>query len=177
MHENFRLIVVAEDKEVERFPIPLVNRLEKHYLGMETMIGVGTELAHLVRDLKQWAIRASQLQIKAHEQRQQEQFGPQDVFIGYHEDVVASMVLRLRSKLGEDGSDDEAVKMTVKRLLLQCATPDAMSRLSETSLPVEEQQELYTAYHVEQDHSSLAAVLLGAEDGCKLIQVISFEAI
>ena len=34
VHEDFRLILVAEDKDVySRFPIPLINRLEKHYLG------------------------------------------------------------------------------------------------------------------------------------------------
>ena len=34
VHEDFRLVLVAEDKDVySRFPIPLINRLEKHFLG------------------------------------------------------------------------------------------------------------------------------------------------
>ena len=34
VHPDFRLILVAEDEDVKkRFPIPLINRLEKHYLG------------------------------------------------------------------------------------------------------------------------------------------------
>ena len=42
IHPNFRLVLVAEDHEVyEKFPIPLINRLEKHYLGMETMLDDG----------------------------------------------------------------------------------------------------------------------------------------
>ena len=42
IHPNFRLVLIAEDNEVyEKFPIPLINRLEKHYLGMETMLTEG----------------------------------------------------------------------------------------------------------------------------------------
>ena len=42
VHSDFRLIVIAEDRDVyEKFPIPLINRLEKHYLGMETMLDDG----------------------------------------------------------------------------------------------------------------------------------------
>ncbi len=38
VHEQFRLIVIAEDSEVfEQFPVPLINRFEKHYLGMESL--------------------------------------------------------------------------------------------------------------------------------------------
>ena len=38
VHEKFRMIVIAEDSDVwEKFPIPLINRLEKHYLGMEVI--------------------------------------------------------------------------------------------------------------------------------------------
>ena len=36
---NFRLIVVAEKRIVyEKFPIPLINRLEKHFLAMSTIL-------------------------------------------------------------------------------------------------------------------------------------------
>ena len=42
IHKDFRLVLIAEDKDVyEKFPIPLINRLEKHYLGMETMLSEG----------------------------------------------------------------------------------------------------------------------------------------
>jgi hypothetical protein len=42
IHPKFRLVLIAEDAEVhEKFPIPLINRLEKHYLGMETMLTEG----------------------------------------------------------------------------------------------------------------------------------------
>ena len=47
IHPNFRLILIAEDNEVHhKFPIPLINRLEKHYLGMETMLTEGKLWQH-----------------------------------------------------------------------------------------------------------------------------------
>src|SRR6218665_2558087 len=49
-----RLIVVAEKTVVyEKFPIPLINRLEKHILSMETMLT--EEQMKLVKALQLWA--------------------------------------------------------------------------------------------------------------------------
>ena len=48
-----RLIVVAEKQTVyKKFPIPLINRLEKHYLTINTMLS--EENRKLVDKLKQW---------------------------------------------------------------------------------------------------------------------------
>lgn len=49
-----RLIVVAEKQVVyEKFPIPLINRLEKHFLAMDTML---TEDQRKLADkLQHWA--------------------------------------------------------------------------------------------------------------------------
>jgi hypothetical protein len=49
----YRLIVVAEkDVVYQRFPIPLINRLEKHLLVMST--GLTKRQAGLVKDLEDW---------------------------------------------------------------------------------------------------------------------------
>lgn len=50
----FRLIVVAEKKVViQNFPIPLINRLEKHFLAMNTMLT--PHQRELAQRLQQWA--------------------------------------------------------------------------------------------------------------------------
>ena len=50
---TFRLIVVAEkDVVYRRFPIPLINRLEKHFLVMST--GLKPHQTHLVKELENW---------------------------------------------------------------------------------------------------------------------------
>ena len=49
IHPNFRLVLIAEDVDVyKKFPIPLINRLEKHYLGTETMLTEGIILITLL---------------------------------------------------------------------------------------------------------------------------------
>ena len=49
-----RLIVVAEKKVViDKFPIPLINRLEKHFLAMDTMLT--PEQRDLSQRLHRWA--------------------------------------------------------------------------------------------------------------------------
>jgi len=49
-----RLIVVAEKTVVyEKFPIPLINRLEKHFLAMETMLT--EDQRELADELQRWA--------------------------------------------------------------------------------------------------------------------------
>ncbi|CAG2216927.1 RNF213 [Mytilus edulis] len=52
VHEEFRLIVVAEKEIVyKKFPIPLINRLEKHVLSLSTMLSeVQLELANKLED-------------------------------------------------------------------------------------------------------------------------------
>jgi hypothetical protein len=48
------MIVVAEKSIVyEKFPIPLINRLEKHFLAMNTMLS--RKQKEVVDRLKKWA--------------------------------------------------------------------------------------------------------------------------
>ena len=55
-----RLIVIAEKQEVyERFPIPLINRLEKHFVAMSTMLSERQEA--VVQRLSTWASRFTQV--------------------------------------------------------------------------------------------------------------------
>ena len=140
VHPNFRMIVVAEDKDVwEKFPIPLINRLEKHYLGMETLLSPAQN--DLVQKLKQWIDSFSQVKFQQHERKQQ--FVAQDVFIGFHSDALASLVLRVSKYLESDNDVIEAAK----KLLLNVAAPDAIARLSETNLDGKETEEICGLYY------------------------------
>ena len=48
------MIVVAEKQIVyEKFPIPLINRLEKHFLAMNTMLSA--EQIRIAENLHKWA--------------------------------------------------------------------------------------------------------------------------
>jgi len=79
-------------------------------------------------ELKDWLHSISEVRLAQHKAAQFKQFNPKDVFVGYHDDAPASVVLRLAS---QSASKDEILH-NAKRIFMECATPDAFSRLSET---------------------------------------------
>ena len=144
IHKKFRLLVTANDKDVyEKFPIPLINRLEKQILGWETLLT--EELKEKVTELKKWTTKFCEVRIARHDRM--EQFKPSDVFIGYHDDALAAIVLRLSAESNSMVTDQPIdIIEEAKRMLLKTATPDSMARLSETNLSPNEQEELCEMY-------------------------------
>lgn len=157
------MIVVAEDKDVwEKFPIPLINRLEKHYLGMETLLLPAQ--VKMVDELKNWINRFTRVQFKNYQKT--EQFTPQDVFIGYHSDALASLVLKA-SKGDLDPIEE------VKATLLRVAAPDAIARLSETRMDVKEAEDLCKLYYASH-FATLSNAIISAlqhKDDCAMLFV------
>ncbi|KAF4115229.1 hypothetical protein G5714_002718 [Onychostoma macrolepis] len=142
VHRDFRLIVI-EDKDVvyKQFPIPLINRLEKHYLDINTILK--SEQKTLLRSLSTWCCR------------------PADAFIGYHSDTCASVVLQVTEQLkGQISDDSKRILDEAKLILLNCATPDAVVRLDCTSFSKVETEHLSRVYFEDQKHSSLSDFIL-----------------
>ena len=68
VNDKFRLIVIAErDVVYSKFPIPLINRLEKHYLV--TLTSLTPAQSRVVHKLREWVTEFSTVQIPQHEQR------------------------------------------------------------------------------------------------------------
>ncbi|XP_077980164.1 E3 ubiquitin-protein ligase rnf213-alpha-like [Glandiceps talaboti] len=165
VHNEFRLIVVA-DKEVvyERFPIPLINRLEKHFLAMTTML-THDEL-QIVHDLDDWVQHFATIKLSPFErqnQRSTAKFKVEDAFIGFNNDTIASIVLQVCSDMTQHEANDDQdwagyVYGTSQDLLLQCATPDSVARLVQTGLSGEAER-LWHRYNAEQKHDSVAEYL------------------
>ena len=148
------MIVVAEDKDVrEKFPIPLINRLEKHFLGWDTLLI--PDQRKIVEDLQTWTTQFAEVKFQLYEKGQK--FIPQDVFIGFHHDALASIVLRVSRHLK---SPDE-ISEKAKQILLNVAAPDAMARLSETALELNECERLCQTYY-ESHFSTLADAIKNA---------------
>lgn len=64
-----RLIVVAEKQIVyNKFPIPLINRLEKHFLSLKTML-TPTQL-EMTEKLQNWAQRFCEARVPAYMRKQ-----------------------------------------------------------------------------------------------------------
>ncbi|XP_048587615.1 E3 ubiquitin-protein ligase rnf213-alpha isoform X3 [Nematostella vectensis] len=164
--DTFRLIVIAEkDVVYEKFPIPLINRLEKHYLV--TSKSLSAKQTALATRLKAWVEDFATVQYQRHEQNKLT-FKVGDVFVGFHDDTVASVVLQMCTKLGDEDAcaqsedEDNAVANAVldrcKSVLLQCATPDALARLFRTNLR-NEADKLWLEYFSEQPHTCLSKLL------------------
>lgn len=160
VHRNFRLIVIEEREVVyEQFPIPLINRLEKHYLDIHTVLN--TEQKRMVQQLEKWVVLF--VSLNTQNTAATYRYQPADVFIGYHSDTCASVVLQAieKHKHGVDEADHERrVLDEAKVIMLRCATPDSVVRLDCTDLPKVESEHLARVYYEEQSSSCLADFIL-----------------
>uniref|UniRef100_A0A8C6FXI7 E3 ubiquitin-protein ligase RNF213 n=1 Tax=Moschus moschiferus TaxID=68415 RepID=A0A8C6FXI7_MOSMO len=159
VHPDFRLIVIEEkDVVYKHFPIPLINRLEKHYLDINTVLEKWQK--NIVEELKVWVEKF--IDVKAEQFLARPKYSPSDVFIGYHSDTCASVVLQVIEQLGHKVLTDELyqkVSEQAKSVLLDCATPDAVVRLNASSLGQFTAQSLSEEYYCRQQHNSFADFL------------------
>lgn len=162
VHKDFRLIVIEEREVVyKQFPIPLINRLEKHYLDIQTVLK--TEQKRMVEELEKWVQLFVTLSSQHAAAAQTYKYKPPDVFIGYHSDTCASVVLQVieNQKDSLEISDSERRMLDeAKLILLKCATPDSVVRLDSTALPKVESEYLARMYFEEQNNSCLADYIL-----------------
>ena len=167
VHENFRLILVAEDKDVyDKFPIPLINRLEKHFMGMETIMD--TRFHPSVDRLRKWVTEYCEVKMPTHQRKKQRQFEPGDVFIGYHDDVIPALILNL---IKDDPSlEGESLEEKCKAQLLLCATPDSVVRLPDTKI-ADTSEDVFKTYFLNQNHDSLVHFVQGLPPSSNLVQV------
>ncbi|KAM5307769.1 E3 ubiquitin-protein ligase RNF213 isoform 2-T2 [Glossophaga mutica] len=159
VHPGFRLIVIEEkDVVYDHFPIPLINRLEKHYLDIHTVLEAWQK--DIVEELKAWV--GSFVSVPATSVGATHKYSPEDVFIGYHSDTCASVVLQVIERLGHRAVTPEHYRKVLedaKSVLLDCATPDAVVRLSTTSLGLFVAESLSREYYDQQQHDSFADFL------------------
>ncbi|RXN38155.1 E3 ubiquitin-protein ligase RNF213-alpha-like protein [Labeo rohita] len=160
VHKDFRLIVIEEkDIVYKQFPIPLINRLEKHYLDINTILM--SEQKDLAEKLAEWVACFIAAKSDYSVAPQACCYHAADVFIGYHSDTCASVVLQVTEQLKGQVSDPlKSILHEAKLILLNCATPDAVVRLDSTSFPKVETEQLSKVYFEDQKHSSLADVIL-----------------
>jgi energy-coupling factor transporter ATP-binding protein EcfA2 len=161
VHENFRLIIIAEKSAVydtKRFPIPLLNRLEKHFLNSALMLT--SEQRELVDELDKW--QSGLL-------RKQPRFTKlNEIFIGFSSDTNASLIRWLCSINSSNASEAEIVQQA-KVHLLKCASPEFVLRSQDASLKVE--------YFQNQAHLALEDLLRyhleKSNDANRLVQITS----
>ncbi|XP_042658256.1 E3 ubiquitin-protein ligase RNF213 isoform X2 [Tyto alba] len=180
VHPKFRLIVIEEkDVVYKHFPIPLINRLEKHYLDINTVLDKGQR--ETVKELKKWVQEFTAANTEEHFISKQ-QYSPSDVFVGYHSNTCASVVLQTTERLRPVCSPGElmySVKREAQLALLNCATPDSVIRLC-NSVGLFMADSLANIYFKQQQHTSFADFLrahvhAGAEHQTVFTEVTTFS--
>ncbi|XP_072098539.1 E3 ubiquitin-protein ligase rnf213-alpha-like isoform X2 [Mobula birostris] len=157
VHRKFRLIVI-EDKDVvyKQFPIPLINRLEKHSLDMSTVLNL--QQKNIAKQLEAWIEEF--VSIKQNWVGTCGKLNLSEVIIGFHADACASVLLQVlnTAHLSNEGTyeDQQIILKSAKCLLLNCVTPDAVVRLKHSKLGDHEVKEQWKEYFVEQHHRSLS---------------------
>lgn len=105
VHTNFRLVVVEDQKKVyEHFPVPLINRLEKHRVDRSTDLEPWQH--RVLHKLKEW--------VKEFSGEALEDFKLSDIFVGYHDDACGSALLQAlerRAQKTEDGADRQTYSL------------------------------------------------------------------
>ncbi|KAK3585578.1 hypothetical protein CHS0354_036765 [Potamilus streckersoni] len=158
VHKNFRLIVVAEkDVVYKKFPIPLINRLEKHFLTVNTILT--RDQLDLAEELEKWAKDFSTEVAKHLHEKSNPVRSVGEVFMGYHADTCSSIILHVWQRLREQNPPKDQIMDEAKRLLLWCATPDAVVRLESCRLVLKERKVITHIYMNEQCHDNLAQYL------------------
>lgn len=85
VHSNFKLVVAEDQKKVyEQFPVPLINRLEKHRLDRSTDLEPWQH--RVLYKLTEWVKEFSGEALKG--------FIFSDIFIGFHDDACGSALLQ-----------------------------------------------------------------------------------
>ena len=143
VHVNFKLIVIADKETVyTTFPTPLINRLEKHFLSMSTVLSENGQ--KISKRLAGWANEFSTLdkdQMFGFHKRGKFTVG--DCFIGFHDDTPPSIVFHVMKEMYPDHStpdivvDEIAVLERCQTLLLRMATTDAVLRVKNSLLSLQ----------------------------------------
>ena len=137
VHNEFKLIVIADTETVrERFPTPLINRLEKHFLTMSTVLS--EEGAIISKMLAEWARNFATLDKQASVGFQRRDYSVEDCFIGFHKDTCFSIVFHVMNERNTDTEVDiAAVLERCQTLLLRMATTDAVLRVKNSLLSLQ----------------------------------------
>ena len=131
VHPDFRLIVIADKSTVfEKFPPPLINRLEKHILTISTIIEDDVVMTNIVSKLTEWLRRFN------------------TIHINVQNDTLPFMVYSTINKLGLKGRElewEEHILKVAKFELLKIVTPSSILRLSKSDL-ASEATDIYQNY-------------------------------
>jgi hypothetical protein len=154
VHDDFRLIIISDKESVynpKRFPIPLLNRLEKHFLNASSLLDENLKVIN--ENLRIW------LKHFTDSSKTKNGYVPKlnELFIGYHDETLPQLLLYFKQKsysllqnekqeMKDYNYEDEELIKYVKNMLLRCVTPDCIVRLCSTRNVEINRDEIWSEY-------------------------------
>ena len=149
--DGFRCIVLIDEQRVDYTDPPFLNRFEKQLLRFSDVLN--DDEKDVISCLRDWTKAISTVQ------ERESHFNETDMFLGFNEDTLPSLVLHLNK-------DKSIKKHTLTELckeeLMSIATPDGVLRSLRSDLStktMDEVQSLFTNYFSKPLHSGLREYL------------------
>ncbi|XP_046854791.1 uncharacterized protein LOC124447744 isoform X2 [Xenia sp. Carnegie-2017] len=131
VNDGFRCIVLVDHDQVDYSDPPFLNRFEKQLLRFSDMLN---ETQHeIMKELESWVHQMSSVE------GFRDKFKEKDMFIGFNEDTLPSLVLY------HSHNSDESMEVVLRKCkddLMWIATPDGVLRLSKCNYYKEDPQEV-----------------------------------
>ena len=147
VHDGFRCVVLIDQGRVDYTDPPFLNRFEKQLLRFSDVLDMKQK--NIISNLSTWVTSISTIPDF------ESQFHKEDMFIGFCDDTLPSLVLK-NSRDTDLTTDDILEKC--KEDLMFVASPDGVVRSLESSLAktnFEEVQTLYNSYFEKPLHNGL----------------------
>ena len=131
VHDEFRCIVLTDQPKVKFSDPPFLNRFEKQLLRFSDVLTDDQQI--VITELRRWVQGMCTVEgLESH-------FKETDMFIGFHEDTLPSLVLSHGHDT--DGSLEEVLKKC-KDDLMWIASPDGVLRMQKCNLLKEDSKEV-----------------------------------
>ena len=151
VNDKFRCIVLVDQQKVDFSDPPFLNRFEKQLLRFSDVLT--SDQQTIITELRRWVNDMSTVEgLESH-------FSESDMFIGFHEDTLPSLVL---SHDIDTGSSPDDVLRKCKEDLMWIASPDGVLRSQKCNHLKEdshEVQELSCEYFEKPLHQGFAAFM------------------
>ena len=120
---GFRLIMVEDEQKARELPIPFLNRMEKHFVGVDCILN--QKLEDCLRDLKTTLDIFTNLKRK---DKPEDSFSLEHVFVGYQQDTAACLLVQYGLENQVEEIDAENISNWALKKMMQMCTSDALWR-------------------------------------------------
>ena len=172
VHEDFRCIVLVDERHIDYSDPPFLNRFEKQRLNFTDILD-GRQIK-AINKLKEWMSMVTSVEGTG--------FGAEDMFLGIHSDSLPSLVYFICKSDKYSNPDTDTIVDACKTYLMMVACPDAVFRSTRSALQKNlpmEVEKLYELYFKFPLHSGIRSFLwsyIGSANSSMELQFDTFKS-